>query len=135
MCNIYRWWDQILYSSCVNWLTNFNSNKSTYCDSSPVRKSSSCQQSYSWCLRECTFYWVIWLWVLSLALICFMLYNLAFHFRGKCSFFLPFVYYKFLSLRYTSRRNPYCRFVKIYFNACVPACLICYNTLKIYALH
>lgn len=75
------------------------------------------------------------LWVLSLALICFMLYNLAFHFRGKCSFFLPFVYYKFLSLRYTSRRNPYCRFVKIYFNACVPACLICYNTLKIYALH
>lgn len=30
-------------------------------------------------------------------------------FAGKCSFFLPFVYYKFLSLRYTSRRNPYCR--------------------------
>ncbi|XP_048773141.1 transmembrane protein 33-like isoform X2 [Ostrea edulis] len=30
-------------------------------------------------------------------------------FVGKCSFFLPIVYYRFLSLRYSSRRNPYCR--------------------------
>lgn len=30
-------------------------------------------------------------------------------FSGKASFFLPFVYYRFLTLRYSSRRNPYCR--------------------------
>ncbi|XP_059151075.1 transmembrane protein 33-like [Physella acuta] len=30
-------------------------------------------------------------------------------FSGKCSLFLPFIYYRFLSLRYTSRRNPYNR--------------------------
>lgn len=30
-------------------------------------------------------------------------------FSGKASFILPFVYYRFLTLRYTSRRNPYCR--------------------------
>ncbi|XP_070554430.1 transmembrane protein 33-like [Ptychodera flava] len=30
-------------------------------------------------------------------------------FIGKCSLLLPFVYYRFLSLRYSSRRNPYCR--------------------------
>ncbi|KAK7096755.1 transmembrane protein 33-like [Littorina saxatilis] len=30
-------------------------------------------------------------------------------FSGKGSFFLPFVYYRFLTLRYQSRRNPYCR--------------------------
>lgn len=30
-------------------------------------------------------------------------------FVGKCSFFLPIIYYRFLSLRYSSRRNPYCR--------------------------
>lgn len=83
MCNIYRWWDQIPYSSFVNWLTNFNSNKSTYCDSSRAQKSSSCQQSYSWCLRECTCYWVIWPSVLSLALMCFMLFNLCFLFQRK----------------------------------------------------
>lgn len=34
-----------------------------------------------------------------------------FCFRGKASFFLPFVYYRFLTLRYASRRNPYCRYV------------------------
>ncbi|KAJ8298374.1 hypothetical protein KUTeg_024905 [Tegillarca granosa] len=30
-------------------------------------------------------------------------------FTGKCSVFLPIVYYRFLTLRYASRRNPYCR--------------------------
>ncbi|XP_076468316.1 transmembrane protein 33-like [Babylonia areolata] len=30
-------------------------------------------------------------------------------FSGKASFFIPFVYYRFLTLRYASRRNPYCR--------------------------
>ncbi|XP_046326834.2 transmembrane protein 33-like [Haliotis rufescens] len=30
-------------------------------------------------------------------------------FSGKSSLILPFVYYRFLSLRYSSRRNPYCR--------------------------
>jgi hypothetical protein len=30
-------------------------------------------------------------------------------FSGKCSVFLPFLYYRFLTLRYGSRRNPYCR--------------------------
>ncbi|BFZ14459.1 hypothetical protein BsWGS_17498 [Bradybaena similaris] len=30
-------------------------------------------------------------------------------FSGKCSVFLPFLYYRFLTLRYASRRNPYCR--------------------------
>uniref|UniRef100_A0A0B7B2I0 Transmembrane protein 33 n=1 Tax=Arion vulgaris TaxID=1028688 RepID=A0A0B7B2I0_9EUPU len=30
-------------------------------------------------------------------------------FSGKCSVFLPFLYYRFLALRYASRRNPYCR--------------------------
>lgn len=30
-------------------------------------------------------------------------------FSGKCTIFHPFVYYRFLSLRYASRRNPYCR--------------------------
>ena len=28
---------------------------------------------------------------------------------GKTSLATPFLYYRFLSLRYTSRRNPYCR--------------------------
>lgn len=30
-------------------------------------------------------------------------------FSGKCTIFHPFVYYRFLALRYASRRNPYCR--------------------------
>ncbi|XP_052078546.1 transmembrane protein 33-like isoform X1 [Mytilus californianus] len=30
-------------------------------------------------------------------------------FTGKCSLFLPIIYYRFLLLRYSSRRNPYCR--------------------------
>lgn len=30
-------------------------------------------------------------------------------FTGQGSFLLPFFYYRFLSLRYSSRRNPYCR--------------------------
>lgn len=30
-------------------------------------------------------------------------------FGGRCTIFHPFVYYKFLTLRYASRRNPYCR--------------------------
>lgn len=30
-------------------------------------------------------------------------------FSGHCSLFLPFFYYRFLTLRYASRRNPYCR--------------------------
>ncbi|KAK3100034.1 hypothetical protein FSP39_013746 [Pinctada imbricata] len=30
-------------------------------------------------------------------------------FVGKCSIFLPAIYYRFLTLRYASRRNPYCR--------------------------
>jgi len=28
---------------------------------------------------------------------------------GQCSIIMPFLYYRFLSLRYSSRRNPYCR--------------------------
>lgn len=28
---------------------------------------------------------------------------------GQCSIIMPFLYYRFLSLRYASRRNPYCR--------------------------
>lgn len=28
---------------------------------------------------------------------------------GQGSLLLPFIYYRFLTLRYTSRRNPYCR--------------------------
>ncbi|XP_060065288.1 transmembrane protein 33-like [Ylistrum balloti] len=28
---------------------------------------------------------------------------------GRCSLFLPIIYYRFLILRYSSRRNPYCR--------------------------
>ncbi|ESP00025.1 hypothetical protein LOTGIDRAFT_186614 [Lottia gigantea] len=34
---------------------------------------------------------------------------IMFTFTGKASIFMPFVYYRFLSLRYSSRRNPYCR--------------------------
>ncbi|CAG5962406.1 unnamed protein product [Menidia menidia] len=30
-------------------------------------------------------------------------------FSGQGSLLLPFIYYRFLTLRYTSRRNPYCR--------------------------
>ncbi|KAK2157437.1 hypothetical protein LSH36_191g00009 [Paralvinella palmiformis] len=30
-------------------------------------------------------------------------------FTGHASIFLPFIYYRFLTLRYSSRRNPYCR--------------------------
>lgn len=30
-------------------------------------------------------------------------------FTGHASIFLPFIYYRFLTLRYGSRRNPYCR--------------------------
>jgi transmembrane protein 33 len=30
-------------------------------------------------------------------------------FTGQGSFLLPFLYYRFLALRYSSRRNPYCR--------------------------
>jgi len=30
-------------------------------------------------------------------------------FAGKTSLAIPFLYYRFLGLRYTSRRNPYCR--------------------------
>ncbi|GAB1601552.1 transmembrane protein 33-like [Argonauta hians] len=30
-------------------------------------------------------------------------------FSGKASLFLPFIYYRFIAMRYTSRRNPYCR--------------------------
>lgn len=30
-------------------------------------------------------------------------------FTGKCSIFLPVIFYRFLLLRYSSRRNPYCR--------------------------
>uniref|UniRef100_UPI00358F04CF transmembrane protein 33 n=1 Tax=Myxine glutinosa TaxID=7769 RepID=UPI00358F04CF len=30
---------------------------------------------------------------------------------GQCSLFLPFFYYRFLTLRYASRRNPYCRYL------------------------
>ncbi|ESO07431.1 hypothetical protein HELRODRAFT_76712 [Helobdella robusta] len=30
-------------------------------------------------------------------------------FTGQGSLFLPFLYYRFLSLRYSSRRNPYCK--------------------------
>ncbi|KAI0234621.1 Transmembrane protein 33 [Lamellibrachia satsuma] len=32
-------------------------------------------------------------------------------FGGRGSFLMPFIYYRFLTLRYTSRRNPYCRYV------------------------
>jgi len=31
--------------------------------------------------------------------------------RGQGSILLPFMYYRFLSLRYSSRRNPYCKWV------------------------
>jgi hypothetical protein len=30
-------------------------------------------------------------------------------FTGKIGLFIPFIYYRFLSMRYTSRRNPYSR--------------------------
>lgn len=30
-------------------------------------------------------------------------------FTGRCTIFLPVIYYRFLLLRYSSRRNPYCR--------------------------
>lgn len=30
-------------------------------------------------------------------------------FSGKATLFMPFIYYRFLTLRYSSRRNPYCR--------------------------
>lgn len=30
-------------------------------------------------------------------------------YSGQGSLLLPFIYYRFLTLRYTSRRNPYCR--------------------------
>ncbi|XP_006824874.1 transmembrane protein 33-like [Saccoglossus kowalevskii] len=30
-------------------------------------------------------------------------------FTGRCSLILPFIYYRFLTFRYTSRRNAYCR--------------------------
>jgi hypothetical protein len=30
-------------------------------------------------------------------------------FNGAASLFIPFIYYRFLTLRYLSRRNPYCR--------------------------
>ncbi|MEQ2270540.1 hypothetical protein XENORESO_000158, partial [Xenotaenia resolanae] len=36
--------------------------------------------------------------------VCFLL-----QFSGQGSLLLPFIYYRFLTLRYTSRRNPYCR--------------------------
>ncbi|CAL1546278.1 unnamed protein product [Lymnaea stagnalis] len=32
-------------------------------------------------------------------------------FSGKATIFLPFIYYRFLALRYTSRRNPYNRYL------------------------
>lgn len=32
-------------------------------------------------------------------------------YSGQGSLLLPFIYYRFLTLRYTSRRNPYCRWV------------------------
>ncbi|XP_077984038.1 transmembrane protein 33-like [Glandiceps talaboti] len=32
-------------------------------------------------------------------------------FTGKSSILLPFVYYRFISLRFSSRRNPYCRVI------------------------
>ena len=35
-------------------------------------------------------------------------------FRGKANFFVPFVYYRFLTLRYLSRRNPYTRYYFIF---------------------
>lgn len=38
------------------------------------------------------------------------MYNLWFHpFRGRAGLMTPFVYYHFLVLRYSSRRNPYTR--------------------------
>ncbi|XP_041358060.1 transmembrane protein 33-like [Gigantopelta aegis] len=38
-----------------------------------------------------------------------MLAIIAMMFSGKASLILPFVYYRFLTLRYSSQRNPYCR--------------------------
>ncbi|XP_055444401.1 transmembrane protein 33 isoform X1 [Bubalus kerabau] len=35
-------------------------------------------------------------------------------FSGQGSLFQPFIYYRFLTLRYSSRRNPYCRDLSIY---------------------
>ena len=34
---------------------------------------------------------------------------LAFDFSGKCGIFVPFMYYRFVCMRYQSRRNPYNR--------------------------
>ncbi len=34
---------------------------------------------------------------------------MLFLFSGKSTIFMPFVYYRFLSMRYQSRRNPYNR--------------------------
>lgn len=30
-------------------------------------------------------------------------------FTGKCGIFVPFIYYRFICMRYQSRRNPYCK--------------------------
>lgn len=40
-----------------------------------------------------------------------LFYFFIFFDSGQGSLLLPFIYYRFLTLRYTSRRNPYCRWV------------------------
>lgn len=40
-------------------------------------------------------------------------------FSGRAGIFIPFVYYRFLCLRYQSRRNPYNRFVDILKNGII----------------
>ena len=41
----------------------------------------------------------------------------SFHYSAQASFLVPFFYYRFLQLRYTSRRNPYSRWVFFVFSS------------------
>lgn len=53
-------------------------------------------------------YYQDWMYY-SLFILLYWQFHIFFLFSGQGSLLLPFIYYRFLTLRYTSRRNPYCR--------------------------
>lgn len=73
-----------------------------------------CHFTQNWLLAAtiCPFFWIVQvndaLWW-NVVIINYVLY--LFFDSGQGSLLLPFIYYRFLTLRYTSRRNPYCRWV------------------------
>lgn len=92
--------EELLFVSCS---MSFWAETKRSCDSLRWTRSSLCPLWLSWfsCkierLNDNQMY------------IEYFLHSFYFYLRGRAGIFLPFVYYRFICMRYQSRRNPYNR--------------------------